>query len=79
MTAPLGVVMIVTFSLVLILLIAARGTGRHARRSNTCGGSDSAAFAYMGDASDGGASDCGPGDSGGDCGGGDGGGGGGGD
>jgi hypothetical protein len=74
MTAPLGVVMIVTFSLLLILLIAARGTGRYARRSSARGGSDSAAFAYMGDGSDGGA-DCGPGDSGGDCGGGDGGGG----
>lgn len=76
MTA-LGVVMIVTFSLALILLVAARGTGRCARRSNASGGSDSAQFAYMG-GSDSGASDCGPGASGGDCGGGDGGGGGGG-
>ena len=77
MTAPLGVVMIVTFSLALFLLVAARGTGRHARRSNASSGSDSAPFAYMGGGSDGGASDCGAGASGGDCGGGDGGGGGG--
>ena len=77
MTA-LGVVMIVTFSLALILLIAARGPGQCARRSNASGGSDSARFAYMGGGSDSGASDCGPGAAGGDCGGGDGGGGGGG-
>ena len=68
----LGVVMIVAFSFALILLIAARGTGRHARRSNPNGGYDAAPFAYIGDGSDGG-SDCasGGGDGGGGGGGGD--------
>ena len=63
MTAPLGVVLIIGFSLVLIVLIAAR-SNRRARGSGASGsGSDAAAVSYIGD------SDCGSGDAVGDCGG----------